>query len=164
MTRRCIQLKLHCFNFSFEDSQLITECQKCLNCLFHQARCLWMRKCLQIICSRYVALISGICSESTKSHSPEEQVFISMNSSQDEEKSHNTGLVFLNAYLCFHETLIRSIIFLKESDRTISRAQGSLMPTFSTQELRKVSSATFEQFSCNFSCACFVLVFPNPPA
>lgn len=94
MTRRCIQLKLHCFNFSFEDSQLITECQNCLNCLFHQARCLWMRKCLQIICSRYVALISGICSESTKSHSPEEQVFIRMNSSQNEEKSHKyrTGI------------------------------------------------------------------------
>lgn len=44
--RTHIQLNLHCSNISFEDSQLIIEHQKHLNCLFHQCKHLWVRKSL----------------------------------------------------------------------------------------------------------------------
>ena len=63
-----------------------------------------------------------IYSESTKSHTLEEEKFIRMNSALNEKRSlTNTGLVFLNALVIVswyvHSEYL--FLFLKESDRNI---------------------------------------------
>lgn len=59
----------------------------------------------------------GICSESTKSHSLEEEMFIRMNSAQNEKRSLiNTRLVFLNVFM-IRSFRVSFFFFLKECDR-----------------------------------------------
>lgn len=64
----------------------------------------------------------GICSESTRSHSEEEERFIRVNSALNEMRSlTNTGPVFLNALVIVswyaHSEYL--FLYLKEPDRTI---------------------------------------------
>lgn len=103
--------------------------------------------------------MGGICSESTKSHSPEEQVFIRMDSSQNKKRSLiSIDWYFLMLIYVFMRQSFRASFFLKNLTKIILEMKALLCPHFPHENSSKDNSVMFEHFSCNSSWVWFVNV------